>query len=184
MLEKTKVTPGTEEDQKAPVVEEKLTFTQEELDAKLQSESDKRVTEALKTSRATWEADQIELLKTERADAERVALMSVEEKEKELEKRRADDLTSREKTLAQKEIQLKAIGKLDEESLPVSFSELLCGDTEAATFVNIDNFKKAWQSAIDAEVTKRLRGKTPDGGIQPKGSVDMNALIRGQTRRK
>lgn len=38
--------------------EEVKTFTEEEVQARIQSESDKRVTEALKTARAKWEKEE------------------------------------------------------------------------------------------------------------------------------
>jgi len=60
---------------------------------------------------------------------------------------------------------------------------MLIGKTEAETLVNVGTFQKAWQKEIDAEVTKRLKGKTPTGGSAPGGEVDMNALIRGAGRK-
>jgi len=161
-----------------------LSMTQAELDAKILSESDKRVNQALETSKTKWETEHAALLITERAEAKRLALMSVEEREKEIEKQRVSQLDDRENKLNRRDIQIKAITKLDTSSLPVSFAELLLGDTEAETMINIDTFQKAWQKEIDAEVTKRLKGKTPEGGSIPGGGADMNALIRRSAGRR
>jgi len=162
---------------------ESITMTPAELEAKLSSEADKRVNQALATSKAKWDEDHAAAIVTERAEAKRLALMSVTEREKELEKQRVSQLDERENKLNRRDIQIKAINKLDAESLPVSFAEMLIGKTEAETMVNVGTFQKSWQTAIDAEVTKRLKGKTPEGGTTPAGTVDMNALIRGAGRK-
>ena len=157
---------------------EKITMTQAELDARLLSDGDKRVSQALETSRAKWDVDHKAALVHEREEAERLALMSVKEREKELEKQRESRITERENVLNRRETQLGVIKTLDENKLPVSFSEMLLGDTAAQTAVNIETFKKSWKAAIDAEVTLRIKGVTPDGGTTPTGAVDMNAIIR------
>ena len=162
---------------------ESITMTQADFDAKLQSEADKRVNQALATSKVKWDEDHVAAIATERAEAKRLALMSVAEREKELERQRVTALDDRENKLNRRDIQITAINKLDAESLPVSFAEMLIGKTEAETLVNVGTFQKAWQKEIDAEVTKRLKGKTPDGGVTPTGTVDMNALIRGAGRK-
>ena len=157
---------------------EKITMTQAELDARLLSDGDKRVSQALETSRAKWDVDHKAALVHEREEAERLALMSVKEREKELEKQRESRITERENVLNRRETQLGVIKTLDENKLPVSFSEMLLGDTAAQTAVNIETFKKSWKAAIDAEVTLRIKGVTPEGGTTPTGAVDMNAIIR------
>ncbi len=174
---------GKQEEQKQ-AEDVKITLTKSELEAKLKSESDKRVTQALETSKAKWETEHKEALKREREEAERLALMSVEERTKELEKQRIKELEDRESKLSRREIQLKAIKKLDTESLPVSFAEILLGNDETQTMTNIETFKKSWQTAIDAEVTRRLKGKTPQGGESSGSGVDMNALIRKSAGRR
>ena len=177
------VTTGLETKPEAQKPVETLTLSQTELDAKIKSESDKKVTKALETNRIKWDEEHAAAIVTERAEAKRLALMSVTEREKELEKQRVSQLDERENKLNRRDIQIKAINKLDAESLPVSFAEMLIGKTEAETMVNVGTFQKSWQTAIDAEVTKRLKGKTPEGGTTPAGTVDMNALIRGAGRK-
>jgi len=175
--------PAVKPEGQPAIVTEKITMTQADFDAKLQSEADKRVNQALATNKAKWDVEHEAAIVTERAEAKRLALMSVTEREKELEKQRVSQLDDRENKLNRRDIQITAINKLDAESLPVSFAEMLIGSTEAETLVNVDTFKKSWQTAIDAEVTKRLKGKTPLTGNLPGGGVDMNALIRGAGRK-
>jgi len=176
-------TPAVKPEGQPAIVTEKITMTQADFDAKLQSEADKRVNQALATSKVKWDEDHVAAIATERAEAKRLALMSVTEREKELEKQRVTALDDRENKLNRRDIQITAINKLDAESLPVSFAEMLIGKTEAETLVNVGTFQKAWQKEIDAEVTKRLKGKTPIGVSTPGGEVDMNALIRGAGRK-
>ena len=180
MSEEVKATEGAEKNQQGQ--DEKITLTQSEFETKLQSETDKRVQQALKTQAEKIKTEHGEQLKQARADAERMALMSAEEKQKELDKKRTEELAERERNLTMKEIQLKAINKLDTDGLPVSFADFLLSDKEEKTFDNIDIFKKHWQTALDAAVKERIKGITPSGGEQNK-TFDMNAEIRKRMRR-
>ena len=73
---------GGEEDKP----KETKTYTKDEVDKLLQSETDKRVTEALKTSRAKWESEYQEKLEKEKEEVERLSKLSAKEKEEELRK--------------------------------------------------------------------------------------------------
>lgn len=64
------------------------TFTEEEVQARIQSESDKRVTEALKTARAKWEKEEAEAKK----EAERLQSLSQKEREEELKAKQLKEL--------------------------------------------------------------------------------------------
>lgn len=68
--------------------EEVKTFTEEEVQARIQSESDKRVTEALKTARAKWEKEEAEAKK----EAERLQSLSQKEREEELKAKQLKEL--------------------------------------------------------------------------------------------
>ncbi len=50
---------------------------------------------------------------------------------------------------------------LSEENLPTSFAKLLCGEDEEETLDNIAGFKEEFLKAIEAAVSRKLRGNTP-----------------------
>jgi hypothetical protein len=110
-----------------------LPKTSEELEKLLQSEADKRVTQAIKTAQEKWQKEYEAKLKAEREEAERLAKLSAEEKEKELLKKQQEEIEKRERAIAQRELELKTIGLLQEKKLPIEFKEYVLGEDEATT---------------------------------------------------
>jgi len=174
------------EPQTTETQQEKEIYTKEELEKRLQSEADKRVNEALKTHRSKWEKEYNEKLQRERKEAERLAKLSEDERQKELDKKMREEIEQREKQLYKKEMKLEAHNILSGKELPITFSDILIGETAEETHERITDFEKAFKSEVEKEVNKRLKTSTPRGGgtqSQNKG-FDMNALIRGSARRR
>ena len=157
----TEETEETVDDKQTEEKEETKTYTQEELDKLLQSETDRRVTEALKTSRAKWEKEYKEKLEKEKKEAERLSKLSADEREKELLKQKEEELAEKEKAIRLKELHLDTIEILSEENLPVGFAEFLIKDDAETTNDNIKEFKKEWQKALSNAVDERIKGKSP-----------------------
>lgn len=147
---------------------EKVSMTQEEFDKKLQSETDKRVTQALKTAQEKWEADFTAKLEAEKKEAERLAKLSADEKQKELLEKTRKDIESREKALRQKELKLDTIDLLSEKKLPVKFADFVMGEDAESTMERIKAFEEQWQSALEAAVNEKLKGSTPTAGGKAK----------------
>jgi len=164
------------------------TYTQEELDKLLQSETDKRVTEALKTSRAKWEEEYKEKLEKEKKEAERLANLSAAEKEKELLKQQQEQLEEKEKAIRLRELQLDTINVLAEEKLPVGFAEFLIKNDAETTNKNIKKFKEEWQKALSQAVDEKIKGtspKLPQSNLDNSGVVDFMKLANeANIRRK
>ena len=142
-----------------PVVEETTTteesaktYTQEEVLALIQSEADKRVSQALKTQQKKYEK-QISLSKLdgdERAKAEKDNRIA------ELEEQLAKYEIERNKS------ELKSV--LATRGLSAEFADILniTEDIETSQ-ANIDKLDKLFKSAVKAEVEKRLAGTAPKG---------------------
>lgn len=164
---------------------EKIVLTTEELEKKLQSEADKRVTEALKTAQSKWEQDYAKKLESERKEAEKLAKLSEEERSRVLEEKRMKELEERERTIYKKELELAAVKILDGKKLPVQFAKMFLGDNAEDTHTNIENFEKSWHAEIESRVNERLKGFTPPAaqGGDKKG-LTMNDIIRGQAKRR
>lgn len=132
--------------------EETKTYTQEEVLALIQSETDKRVSQALKTQQKKYEK-QLSLSKLdgdERAKAEkdnRIAELEEQLKEFTIERNRSE---------------LKSV--LSTRGLSAEFADILnIGDDIEAAQANIDKLDKLFKAAVKAEVEKRLAGNTPKG---------------------
>ena len=138
----------------ASTQEEIKTYTQEEVLALLQSESDKRVQQALKTQAKKYEK-QLSLSK-----------LDGDEREKAEKDNRIAELEER---LAQYEIEknrseLKSV--LSSRGLSAEFADIIViNDDIEASQANIDKLDKLFKLAVKTEVEKRLAGNAPKGNI-------------------
>ena len=131
---------------------ETKTYTQEEVLKLLQSESDKRVTQALAKQQKKYEK-QLSLSKLdgeERAKAEKdneIAELKEKLAQYEIEKNRSE---------------LKSV--LSSRGLSAEFADIIAiNDDIEASQANIDKLDKLFKAAVKAEVEKRLAGNTPKG---------------------
>lgn len=130
--------------------EEVKTYTQEEVLALLQSEADKRVTQALKKQKKEYEK-QLSLSKLDGVERERA-----EDKNRiaELEELLAQMNTERNKS------ELKSV--LSSRGLSAEFADIIAiTDDIEASQSNIDKLDKLFKAAVKAEVEKRLAGNAP-----------------------
>jgi hypothetical protein len=165
---------------------EPKTYTQDELNKMLQSETDKRVTEALKTSKEKWQQEYEKKIEAEKKEAVRLATLSAEEKRIEEQKQYQIKLEEREKEVKLRELKLDTIALLQEESLPVQFSEFLIGQDAELTNENIKQFKKHFSEAVESAVNERIKGKTPSSGstsFAEKKLADMTSQERIELRK-
>ena len=137
--------------------EEVKTYTQEEVMALLQRETDKRVSQALKTQEKKFQK-QLSLSKLdddERAKAEKDNRIT------ELEEQLAQFTLERNKS------ELKSV--LSSRGLSAEFADIvLITDDIEASQANIEKLDKLFKAAVKAEVEKRLAGNTPKGnGANP-----------------
>lgn len=140
--------------------EETKTYTQEEVLALLQSESDKRVTAALKKQQQKYEK-QLSLSKLdgdEREKAEKDSRIA------ELEEQLAAFQIERNRS------ELKSV--LASRGLSAEFADILSiSDDIEASQANIDKLDKLFKAAVKAEVEKRLAGSAPKGNTTATGEV-------------
>ena len=128
------------------------TYTQDEVLALLQSETDKRVAQALKTQQKKFDK-QLSLSKLdgdERAKAEkdsRIAELEEQLAQFQIEKNRSE---------------LKSV--LSTRGLSAEFADIInISDDIEASQSNIDKLDKLFKAAVRAEVEKRLAGNAPKG---------------------
>jgi len=167
--------PVTNEEVKgSPVADEPQakTYTEDEVAKMIQAQTDKRVTEALKTAKTKWQTEYEDQLAKEKAEAERLAKLSAEERQKEELKKIQEgiDIERAEFEQQRAEFQrermmLDTVKKLSANGMPTDFAEFLVGRTEEATAKNLEAFSEKWnanlQTAIEKHVENRLRGTEP-----------------------
>ena len=132
--------------------EEVKTYTQEEVLALLQSETDKRVTAALKTQQKKYEKQ----LSLSKLDGDERAKAEKDNRIAELEEQLAQFHVERNRS------ELKSV--LSSRGLSAEFADIIAiNDDIEASQANIDKLDKLFKAAVRAEVEKRLAGSAPRG---------------------
>ena len=143
------------------------TYTQEEVMALLQSETDKRVTAALKKQATKYEK-QLSLSKLDGNEREKA---EKDNRIAELEEQLAAFQVERNKS------ELKSV--LASRGLSAEFADIVSiSDDIEASQANIDKLDKLFKAAVKAEVEKRLAGNAP------KGNGGSSAEITKETAKK
>ena len=151
----TRTETGTEETTVTETTEK--TFTHEEVLQLIQSEADKRVSQALKTQQKKYEK-QLSLSKLD-GDAREKA--EKDNKIAELEEQLAAFQIEKNRS------ELKSV--LSSRGLSAEFADIIAiSDDIEASQANIDALDKLFKAAVKAEVEKRLAGSAPQSGSTSK----------------
>lgn len=133
--------------------DENKTFTKAEVDAMLQREADRRVSEALKKQEKQTSA--------KIKEAEKLAQMNESQKyEYELE-RREQAIASKERELSLSENKNEASKILSEKGISLSLVNFVVAEDAETMNENINLLEKAFKQSVKAEVEKRLSTNTP-----------------------
>lgn len=157
----TQVTEGQEQ-------EVSKTYTQEEVDKLLQSETDRRVTAALKKQ----ELKNAEKLK----ESEKLARMNEQEKyEYALEQREAA-IAEKERALALAENKNEASKILADKGISLSLVDFVVAEDAETMNERINLLDKAFKASVKAEVEKRLGSNTPKKNLPPDETITKEAF--------
>ena len=138
------------------------TYTQEEVLQLLQSETDKRVSQALKTQQKKYEKQ----LSLSKLDGDERAKAEKDNRIAELEEQLAAFQIERNRS------ELKSV--LSSRGLSAEFADIVAiNDDIEASQANIDKLDKLFKAAVKAEVEKRLAGT----GKSPKASVPTEMTV-------
>lgn len=136
----------------APATEDVKTYTQDEVLALIQSETDKRVTAALKTQQKKYEKQ----LSLSKLDGDERAKAEKDNRIAELEEQLAQFHIERNRS------ELKSV--LSSRGLSAEFADIIAiNDDIEASQANIDKLDKLFKAAVRAEVERRLAGNAPKG---------------------
>lgn len=132
-----------------------------------------RVQEEVQHEKAVLQAENEKLLAEMKAKAEKLALMSTEEKLAHLKQEKEKELEEREKELTQRENRAQALEMLHSKGLPSALLDALCFENMEKCLESLNKVEAAFRSAVQAGVTARMQGKAPIRENQP---VDVDAL--------
>ena len=148
--------------------EETKTYTQEEVLALIQSETDKRVSQALKTQQKKYEKQ----LSLSKLDGDERAKAEKDNRIAELEEQLAAFQIERNKS------ELKSV--LASRGLSAEWGDvIIITDDVEANQANIEKLDRLFKAAVKAEVEKRLAGNAPKGN----GTTNPAEITKEQARK-
>ena len=133
-------------------LEEPRTYSQEEVDALLQAEVDRRITSALKKQ----EKKNQEKIK----EAEKLAQLNEEKYKYQLEQREKA-LEEKERKMALMENKAEASNALNSRGISISLADLVVAEDADTMMENIKLLEEEFKKSVKAEVEKRLAGNSP-----------------------
>jgi hypothetical protein len=147
--------------------EEVKTYTQEEVLKLLQSETDKRVNQALATQQKKYEKQ----LSLSKLDGDERAKAEKDNRIAELEEQLAQFTIERNKS------ELKSV--LSSRGLSAEFADIIAiNDDIEASQSNIDKLDKLFKAAVKAEVEKRLAGNAPKGNGSAPAEITKESAMK------
>ena len=174
MSEETKVKgsvdTSTTDTNKAGEGSVEKTYTESEVQALLQSESDRRVSSALKKQQKEFETKMAEAEKLKAMDENQRKEYEYTQKLQELEQ------TQREFTVAQNK--LEATKVLANRELPIEFVDYIVAEDADTMMENINTFERAFKAAVADAVAKKIASPAPKGG-----SVKQTGMTKEEFRK-
>ncbi|MDR4987170.1 DUF4355 domain-containing protein [Bacillus cereus] len=162
---------------------ETITLTQEELNAKLQSESDRRVSDAIKKFEAKKDKEFAAKIELAKQEAEELAKLSADERAKVEREKEAlkfqeeqKSFESERQAFQREKLLLETEKQLSAEKLAPEFASFVLGEDAEKTHENIKVFKDKFQQAVQAQVNDVLKGKAPLVGAGGKQLSEIDQL--------
>lgn len=132
------------------------TYTEEEVQALLQREADRRVSSALKKQQKEFE--------NKMAEAERLKEMDDNQRKEYEYNQKLQELEQREKDFAVAQNKLEATKVMANRGLPVEFVDYIVAEDAETMLENINVFERAFKSAVSDAVSKKISNPSPKQG--------------------
>ena len=148
---------------------EKLEFTHEELEAKINSEYDRR----MQKQQAKFDEQLKQAREEGLTEGQKRAKMSAKEKEDEAQKEREAALSKREAELNKRELTANTVDLLSQKNLPKDLAESLVelGDADKISEV-VETLQKSTEQKVNEQVKERMRQDPPANGSSTLDSED------------
>lgn len=159
--------------------QENTTYTRSDVDREISKAVDK----ALKRREEKHQEELQKAIQEAIEEKERLSKLSEKERKDEELSKREKELQDRLAEIERKELKADAITDLNEKGLPSEFADILLGDDAETTLENINTFKTAFDSAVNAAVKEKLRQDTPKtGGASFGGTTPSVAELAQESR--
>ena len=146
------------------------TYTESEVQALLQREGDRRVTNALKKQQKEFE--------TKQAEAEKLRAMDENQRKEYEYTQKLQELEKREREFTGAQNKLEATKVLANRELPIEFVDYIVAEDADTMMENINVVERAFQAAVADAVAKKIASPAPKGG-----SVKQTGMTKEEFRK-
>lgn len=146
------------------------TYTESEVQALLQREGDRRVTNALKKQQREFE--------TKQAEAEKLRAMDENQRKEYEYTQRLQELEQKEREFTVAQNKLEATKVLANRELPIEFVDYIVAEDADTMMDNINVFERTFKAAVADAVAKKIASPAPKGG-----SVKQTGMTKEEFRK-
>lgn len=146
------------------------TYTESEVQALLQREADRRVTNALKKQQKEFE--------TKQAEAEKLRAMDENQRKEYEYAQKLQELEQREREFTVAQNKLEATKVLANRELPIEFVDYIVAEDADTMMENINVFERAFKAAVADAVAKKIASPAPKNG-----SVKQTGMTKEEFRK-
>lgn len=132
---------------------------------------------ALANARARWEAEQNENL----SEAEKLAKMTKEERERYQFKKEQERFTAERSKFEHEKLVVEAAKELTGKGIDAALASFVVGKDADTTKQNLEVFEKAYSSAVEAAVEGKLKGTTPIKKVPDTNTVFTKEQLNAMT---
>lgn len=163
----------TTENTEATESEDSITLTPKELQAKLDSEADKRSVAAIEKAKAKWEADQKQAIEDAKNEGAKLAKMSEADRLAEEQNQREEAFKQREAELNKRELSSSTKDLLAAQGMPADMADSLIalGDADAIRIV-VETLKASVDAAFKERAEKAAQSSKPNTGASVLGDPE------------
>ncbi len=123
-----------------------------------QAQYDQRLAAAIEAKRTEWEANSQNKIEEALTEAEKVAKMTKEQKEKYEFDKQKEALEAREAEMNRRELKATGIDKLREDNLPVGLIDVMNLSDAESFNKSYETVKEIFKTELEAAVNEKLRG--------------------------
>lgn len=153
--------------------DDKVFKTQEEFDAAFEAR--------FARERKKLEKELADKAAADKTEAERLAKLNDDERQKELQRKAAEESAKRENDLTLREMRLEARDMLLDKGISDTLVDLVVDVDADKTKANVENLSKEFNAAVEKAVEDKLKGKTPNGGNGGGNSQDADSKKKSGT---
>ena len=146
------------------------TYTESEVQALLQREGDRRVTNALKKQQKEFEAKQ--------AEADKLRAMDENQRKEYEYTQRLQELEQKEREFTVAQNKLEATKVLANRELPIEFVDYIVAEDADTMMENINTVERVFKAAVADAVAKKIASPAPKGG-----SVKQTGMTKEEFRK-